>query len=64
MRAVGIGNECGSFSPTTPSASPRQGTELTRSDPMSQVESTLHWVPLETGVAVLHLQNACDEREC
>ena len=35
------------FPPTTPSASPRQGTMLTRPDSRPQIVGTLHWVPVK-----------------
>ena len=33
--------------PATPSASPRQGTWLTRLDPRPQIDGNLHWVPVQ-----------------
>ena len=36
-----------SFFSTTPSASPRQGTWLTRPDPRPEIEGTLHVVPVK-----------------
>ena len=35
------------FFPITPSASPRQGTWLSRPDPRLQIENTLHWVHVQ-----------------
>ena len=32
---------------------------VTRPDPRPQVESTLHWVPVKTGGAILHWPKAC-----
>ena len=43
-----------------PSAWPIRGTWLTRPDLRPQVESTLHWVPVRTGRAILHWPNACE----
>ena len=43
-----------------PSVLLRQGTWLTRQDPRPQEESTVHWVPVRTGGAILHWPNACE----
>ena len=36
-----------SFFPTKPSATPRQGTGLTKPDSRPQIEGALHWVPVQ-----------------